>query len=388
MWKPYIKDASVRPPSEKPLPLPLPFIERFRFIFFFFLCIMGDGGSPGLKRTSVMPSFIELFAGGGGMALGLEQAGWTPALLVEKDKDSARTLQKNRPDWNVMCADVSEIKGYEELRGTVDLVAGGFPCQPFSNAGRRKGLADIRGTLFFEVVRCIRDVRPRAFILENVTGLLTNDNGNTVRTVRRVLRETGYIVQEKVLDASDYGVAQRRRRIFFVGLRAGSYDWPGVTWPPAQEEVTVGKALDGVPESEGYKFSKSAEARLPQDIPPGRRRAHGTEEGTEYEMHRLDVGGLSPTVHCRPDRPRTGIMHHDERRPITIREAARLQGFPDDWDFTGSRVAQYRQVGNAVPPPLARALGGMVRDKFGAPIAVPRGKCGPAPAGTVRRLLS
>lgn len=304
---------------------------------------------------------IELFAGGGGMALGLEQAGLDTVALVEKDKQACCTLRLNRPNWNVIEQDITKVSFGS---GEAELITGGFPCQPFSYAGKKLGFSDTRGTLFHDFARIIKEVQPRAFIAENVRGLLTHDSGNTLATIVNTLSLLGYVVRYKLLNAADYGVAQRRERLIIVGTAVD------FVWPPTQERITVRQALADVPASEGASYSARDEAifklvpaggnwrDLPRDILSGYAPyllgKYGG--GSTQTAKRLDWNSQSPTLLTTPHQKTTARCHPSETRPLTVREYARLQGFPDSWQFTGSISAKYRQIGNAVPVSLAKAL--------------------------------
>ena len=164
------------------------------------------------------PQVVELFAGAGGMALGLEKAGFETTLLVDNDKNCVATLKKNRPKWNVVGEDIAKVnwKGVK-----ADLVTGGFPCQAFSHAGNKLGLEDTRGTLFYEFARAVKEIRPKIFLAENVEAILRNQDGRTIRIIMEVLSSLGYDVRYEILNALNFGVAQKRKRVFFIGTKEG-----------------------------------------------------------------------------------------------------------------------------------------------------------------------
>ena len=168
---------------------------------------------------------IELFAGAGGLALGVERAGFNTIGLVEFDKDACDTLRANRPNWNVICDDIANVssKDLEKLfgvkKGKLDLLSGGAPCQAFSYAGKRLGLEDARGTLFYHYAVFLEKLQPKMFLFENVRGLLTHDNGRTYSTILNIFEKAGYEIQKDVLNAWNYGVAQKRERLMTVGIR-------------------------------------------------------------------------------------------------------------------------------------------------------------------------
>jgi DNA (cytosine-5)-methyltransferase 1 len=306
---------------------------------------------------------IELFAGAGGLALGFEEAGFDHVALVENNKYACETLRLNRPEWNVMCNDVKEIDwaGYK-----ADVVTGGFPCQAFSHAGKREGFEDIRGTLFFEFARCVKAVRPKICIGENVAGLVTHDGGQTLKTMVSTLESLGYNVQFKILDAVNYGVPQKRRRIFIVGTL------PGITFTypePSKKWVTLKEALKNVPKSRGSSYSESRK-KIMEMVPPG-----GSWVNLPLEVQKQYLGGSfntgggkrgmarrlswdepSLTLTTSPAQKQTERCHPEETRPFTVREYARIQTFPDSWEFCGGIGAQYKQIGNAVPVNLYKIV--------------------------------
>lgn len=324
---------------------------------------MGGGGG---QLTS-----IELFAGAGGLALGLEQAGFGHLALVEFDRHACETLRANRPGWNVIEGDIHGVD-FSPYAGAVDLVSGGFPCQAFSQAGKRQGLADPRGTLFAEFARCVDEVRPRAFLFENVRGLTTHDHGRTFEVIRATMEGLGYRLSWQVLDASRYGVGQRRERIFCVGVRddladAGmSFSFP----EPDDHVTTLREALAGCPQSEGASYSER-KRRVLDLVPPGGcwvdlpkdvmddyvGGANRKGGGLRGMARRMEWDAPCLTLTTSPSQKVTERCHPDETRPFTIREYARIQSFPDDWEFMGGVGASYRQIGNAVPVKLARRVG-------------------------------
>ncbi len=321
---------------------------------------------------------IELFAGAGGLALGLEKAGFDSVALNEFAHDACDTLRKNRPQWNVIEGDVSKIDftGYTDI----DFVSGGFPCQAFSYAGNRFGFEDTRGTLFFEFARVIRETRPKVFLGENVRGLLTHDNGKTLEIIKGVIKEIGYtLVEPHVLKALFYRVPQKRERLALVGIRNDLvHHLSDFTWPaPAQRVYTVrdafrkGELFDSdVPSSQGVAYTKW-KADIIAKVPPGgywrdlpielqKQLLKGSFHlggGKTGIGRRLSWDEPSLTLTCAPAQNQTGRCHPSETRPLTVREYARIQTFPDEWFFCGSVASQYKQIGNAVPVNLALALG-------------------------------
>ena len=169
-------------------------------------------------------SVVELFAGCGGLALGLHNAGLNTTHLIEVNKDCCETLRKNKPEWNVICEDVSEFN-FKEI--SADVVVGGFPCQAFSYAGKKRGFEDARGTLFFEFARAIKEIQPKIFIGENVAGLITHEKGNTLKSMIQVLEELGYDVKYKLLNSVNFSVPQKRKRVIIIGTQKGiNFNYP------------------------------------------------------------------------------------------------------------------------------------------------------------------
>ena len=316
---------------------------------------------------------IELFAGAGGLALGLERAGFESIALVELDKDAANTLKKNRPNWNVIQNDIANIsplnlEQYFNLKnGELDLLSGGAPCQSFSYAGKRLGLEDTRGTLFYHYAVFLKKLQPKTFLFENVKGLLNHDNGRTYQIIYDIFSAEGYSVETKVLNAWDYGAAQKRERLIMIGVRNDLVDKVIVspTIPHEYKPVLRDILLD-VPDSPGTQYSEE-KRKIFELVPPGGYWRDIPEEiakpymkscwnmggGRTGILRRLSLDEPSLTVLTTPSQKQTERCHPIEARPFTIRENARCQTFPDTWEFTGSVGQQYKQVGNAVPVNLA-----------------------------------
>ena len=323
-------------------------------------------------------SLVELFAGAGGLALGLEQAGFKSVLLNEKDKYACATLRANRPNWNVIEDDIENVD-FTHLNGKVDLLTGGFPCQPFSYAGKQLGFEDLRGTLVFEMARSIKEIKPRVFLAENVKGLAENDGGRTLSIIIKVLEELGYkILEKEVYKAIFYKVPQKRERLIIIGVRTDLYDKLAYEKPsPYYKVLTVADALKAgelydvdVPESTGQLYPER-KAEIMSYVPEGGYwRDLPIELQKEYMMKSFYLGGgktgmarrlswdePSLTLVCTPAQKQTERCHPSESRPLTTREYARIQTFPDDWEFKGSDSHIYKQIGNAVPVNLALAIG-------------------------------
>jgi DNA (cytosine-5)-methyltransferase 1 len=316
---------------------------------------------------------IELFAGAGGLALGIEKAGFNSIGLVEFDKDAANTLKRNRPTWNVINDDIQNISSldlksfFSLVAGELDLLSGGAPCQAFSYAGKRLGLEDARGTLFYHYAVFLQKLQPKAFLFENVRGLLTHDRGRTYKTIIEIFESEGYTVQAEVMNAWDYGVAQKRERLIMVGLHDSLTDKVQIESPkPYNYRPVLRDILCDVPLSEGSQYSES-KRKVFDLVPPGGYWRDIPEEiakdymktcwdmdgGRTGILRRLSMDEPSLAVLTSPSQKQTDRCHPLESRPFTVRENARCQNFPDEWIFTGSVGQQYKQIGNAVPVNLA-----------------------------------
>ena len=322
---------------------------------------------------------LELFAGAGGLALGLEQAGFQHVGLVEFNKAAAATLSANRPQWQVLCEDVATVadrdleKQFGVTCGELDLLSGGAPCQSFSYAGKRLGLNDVRGTMFYYYAIFLRKLQPKMFLFENVRGLLNHDGGRTFSTILNIFQEEGYTTQHQVLNAWFYGVPQKRERLITIGIRndlanKATFHYPQ---PHAIKPVLRDIRLDRHPdESECARYSKAKAdvfALVPpggywRDIDPHIARAYmkscwDMEGGRTGILRRMSLDEPSLTVLTSPGMKQTDRCHPLEVRPFSYRENARIQTFPDDWQFCGSLLEKYKQVGNAVPVALAKEIG-------------------------------
>lgn len=320
-----------------------------------------------------MRTTIELFAGAGGLALGLERAGFETLGLVEFDKNACDTLRKNRPNWNVICDDIANIsdldleKYFNIKRGELDLLSGGAPCQAFSYAGKRLGLEDARGTLFYHYAIFLEKLQPKMFLFENVKGLLTHDGGKTYNTILNIFEKAGYEIQKEVLNAWDYGVAQKRERLITIGIRSNLKEKLHYEFPKRHDYKPVLRdVLQDVPESIRSPYGKNKRKIFElvpaggywRDIDPTIAKAYmkscwGMGGGRTGILRRMSMDEPSLTVLTSPSQKQTERCHPLEARPFTVRENARCQSFPDDWEFCGNAGAQYKQVGNAVPVNLA-----------------------------------
>lgn len=368
-----------------------------------------------------LPEIWSFFSGAAGLDLGLEHAGLTPTLAVEFDSDCCATLRANRASLDVWETDVrkvdaQQLRARRSFAGDVFLMVGGPPCQSFSSGGKRAALSDPRGNLIYTYLQLIDQVRPRYFVLENVAQLVTaairhrpisqrpgrdwnlssfhqsrskgDDSvppmepdelsGSAIRQVFTEMQGLGYELNFAVLDAADFGAAQHRYRFVMIGAREG----PSVTLPSPTHGPHSGRGMewrtlrDAIfdlrdhpgPHSE-YTPAMSKYFAL---VPPGgnwrslpkelQRDALGAAAfaaggGKTGFFRRLSWDAPSPTITGRSNRKASAICHPDAIRPLSVRESARLQGFPDDWLLTGSMSSQYLQIGNAVPVPLGIAIG-------------------------------
>lgn len=318
-------------------------------------------------------NFIEVFAGCGGLSSGLVRAGWNPLMLVDNDKNCVETLKENHKHHGVeiLVKDARDLN-LKDKKGNVDLLAGGVPCQAFSQAGKRKGLDDNRGNLFFEFFRFIDECEPKIFLIENVVGLVTHEKGNTFENLMDAVRSKGYIVSYKIMNANDYGVAQKRKRVIIVGARK-EFKFP----EPDTYKPVLSDALKGVPISHGMTYTTEKENVMRQ-VPPGgcwvdlpddvkaryMGNAINSGGGKRGMARRLAWNEPCLTLTTSPCQKQTERCHPTETRPLTVREYARIQSFDDGYVFKGSIASQYRQIGNAVPVELAYRIGVSLKQQW------------------------
>ena len=308
---------------------------------------------------------IELCAGAGGQALGLEQAGFAHHALVEIDPHCRATLSLNRPDWNVEQGDQADLTRFDaRAYAGVDLVAGGLPCPPFSVAGKQLGAGDERN-MFPDALRVIDETKPRAVMIENVRGFLDAVFSDYRLHLKGELRRMGYVTDWRLFNASDFGVPQLRPRVVIVAIRTDLAD--GFAWPDPLHDrpATVGTVLRDLMGAGGWPGA-AAWAERADDIAPtlvGGSKKHGgpdlgpTRARKAWASLGVDGKGVADAP---PPRDFVGMPR------LTVPMVARLQGFPDDWTFAGRKTAAYRQVGNAFPPPVARAVGERIRAALSA----------------------
>ena len=318
---------------------------------------------------------VELFAGAGGLALGLEQAGFAAQGLVEFDRHAAATLRMNRPDWNVIEEDVVKVaeKGIKSYLpadcNDIDFVSGGYPCQAFSYAGKKMGLEDVRGTMFYYFADIVKQLQPKIFLAENVRGLMSHDHGRTLAAMLDIYNALGYKCETHLVHAVDYGVAQKRQRLIIVGIRndlALNYRLP----KKYAKQLVLRDVLQNVPPSAGEKYPLP-KAKVLDLVPPGgywrdlpddvareyMGKSYYSGGGRTGMARRISWDEPCLTLTCSPAQKQTERCHPDETRPFTVREYARIQSFPDEWQFEGAVSQQYKQIGNAVPVELAKAIG-------------------------------
>ena len=323
-----------------------------------------------------MYTTIELFAGAGGLALGIEKAGFKTLGCIEFDKNAADTLKKNRPEWNVINDDIANIscldleKYFSVKKGELDLLSGGAPCQAFSYAGKRLGLEDARGTLFYHYALFLEKLQPKMFLFENVRGLLTHDGGKTYNTMLLIFEKAGYEITKKVLNAWDYGVPQKRERLITIGIRKDLVKKIEFNYPePHEYKPVLRDVLLDCPEGPGVPYGEKKK-KIFELVPPGgywrdidpkiakeyMKSCWDMEGGRTGILRRMSLDEPSLTVLTSPSQKQTERCHPTEARPFNVRENARIQTFPDEWEFCGNVSSQYKQVGNAVPVNLANDI--------------------------------
>jgi DNA (cytosine-5)-methyltransferase 1 len=307
------------------------------------------------KKSQGLTS-VELCAGAGGQALGLEQAGFGHEALVEIEKDFCATLRLNRPRWNIHEMDLRQFNG-RPYKG-VDLRAGGLPCPPFSVAGKQLGHKDERN-LFPTAIDLIDQINPKAVMIENVRGFLDAVFEDYRAHLKRQLKKLGYAADWRLLNASDYAVPQLRPRVVIVALKnkyLSDFDWPS---PRTHNPRTVGETLFDLMTANGWRGAADWRERANEIAPTvvGGSKKHGGPDLGPTRAKRawtsLGVDGMG-IVDQAPERDFVGMPR------LTVRMVARLQGFPDTWKFAGRKTAAYRQVGNAFPPPVAQAVAAQI----------------------------
>ena len=325
-------------------------------------------------KPSHNPTFIEVCSGCGGLSTGFIDAGFTPIILNEIDKTCCETLRNNHIGVNVVNTDMLELD-LKPYYGKVDVLMGGVPCQAFSQAGERKGLEDPRGQLIVEFNRLVNECNPKILLVENVKGLTTHNNGNTLKSVIELFENSGlYRIYTKVLNAKDYEVPQKRERIIIIGVRKdilGDFEYP----IKSDKGVVLRDVLSDVPPSLCAKYPEEKRkvmelvpqggcwVNLPDDIKEKYMGQKSLEAGGGKRgiARRLAMNECSLTLTTSPCQKQTERCHPLETRPLSVREYARIQTFPDSYTFEGSMAKQYKQIGNAVPVKLAYAVGKAIK---------------------------
>jgi len=319
--------------------------------------------------------FIEVFSGCGGLSTGIINAGLEPVLLVDNNKDCVETLKLNHGENLVRLADVTKLH-LNEHKDKVHVLLGGVPCQAFSQAGKRKGLDDVRGSLFVDFARLIKECKPLMFVVENVHGLLTINKGETFQQILNMLNVDGdYEIKYQLLNATDFEVPQKRKRVIIVGTYKGLHEFE---FPqPITQKVVLRDVLSDCPPSEGVQYSehkRKVMELVPQggcwvDLPPSIQKEYMGKSlesggGKRGIARRLSMNEPCLTLTTSPCQKQTERCHPLETRPFNVREYARIQTFPDNYAFHGSMASKYRQIGNAVPVKLAYHLGIAIKKFF------------------------
>ncbi len=359
----------------------------------------------GKQETARVPNkFISLFSGAMGLDLGLEAAGFEAAGCLELDRKACTTIQTNRPNLPVLCDDIQKWSGEKLLdafrvtQAEIAFIAGGPPCPSFSTAGKRQSFSDPRGQVMFDFLRIVDEIRPPFFIMENVRGILSAslahvpllsragkeipEKGSVLRLLNETFQKMGYTVSVELVNAANYGVPQKRERVVFLGSRDGFQ----VTMPSgayAKEPTlfsrrwrTLRDALEGLndPDPAFIPFSKNRQRFLRllkegenwRSLPESMQAealggAYTSTGGRVGFFRRLRFDEPAPTVPTSPVQKSTCLCHPTELRPLSVKEYARVQQFPDEWRFHGSVVDRYRQIGNAVPVGLGYTIGMALR---------------------------
>ena len=312
-------------------------------------------------------TFVEVCSGCGGLSKGLTQSGFQPLLLNDIDKDCCETLRLNHNNINVFCGDMLNIPNVDKYKD-IDLLAGGIPCQPYSLSGQKKGLDDDRGRLVYSFVKLLDTLKPKVFLVENVKGLLLHPSFNDFLAILN--SSNNYNITYKLLNSGDFGVPQKRERVFIVGVRKDinkTFVFP----EPIKDKKLLKDVLINVPIEEGGTTYSQNKLRYVRKIPQGGCWVNLSEDeqkeylGNSYLspggkrgiLRRLSMNEQCLTLLCSPSQKQTDRIHPTEDRPLSIRESARIQTFPDTYKFKGGMTSQYKQIGNAVPVLLAERIG-------------------------------
>ena len=320
-------------------------------------------------------TFIEVCAGAGGLSKGFIDSGFTPLLLNDTNKYCIETLKMNHPETNIIKGSMVDLNLEKYKGGKVDVLMGGVPCQSFSQAGKRRGVDDDRGKLIIHFINMISVLNPKLFVIENVQGLVTHNKGKTLKMIIGEMNKIGkYDISYKVLNANDYSVPQNRKRLIIVGVNKTlnrKYSFP----EPHDYKPVLKDVLVDCPESPGaiYKKEKYDIMKLvpeggcwvdiPQEIAKQYMgNSYNSGGGRRGILKRLDMKKPSLTLLTTPSQKQTERCHPTETRPLQTLEYARIQTFPDDYKFAGSINQIYKQIGNAVPVNLSKAIAQQVID--------------------------
>lgn len=320
------------------------------------------------KKDSKL-KFIEVCSGAGGLSSGFITENFIPILLNDSDKTCCNTLKKNHSDVDIKQGSFVDIDFDEYINKDIDVFMGGVPCQSFSHAGKRLGLDDERGNLLLEFIKIVNKINPKVFLIENVKGLVTHDKGETLKKIINSINDLNkYKVYHKVLNANDYGVAQKRERLIIIGIRndiTKIYEFPS----PDIKKLVLKDVLQNIPDSEGYEYSdekKKIMDLVPQggcwiDLPIETQKIYmkgcfHSGGGKRGIARRLSLDSPSLTLTTSPCQKQTERCHPTQTRPLNIKEYMRIQSFPDDYIFTGSIAQKYKQIGNAVPVKFAQKI--------------------------------
>ena len=371
------------------------------------------------EATTTPLKAMSFFTGAGGLDLGMERAGIETILACDSEKWMRATIEANRPGipvlgdlWNVSADEIREKAGVE----SIDVVAGGPPCQSFSTMGARRGMGDDRGNIFLHFIQLIGELNPSYAVIENVRGLLSmplpperarelgeehgedfTGNHGVIRLVTFLLRSLGYSVSFNLYNAANFGVPQARERVVIIASREGG---PVQHLSPTHSDdarfklkpwVTVAKAFSSIPEDVEHHFTSFPEKRVHyydligpgenwRALPPAmQREALGSKldnrrGGMSGYLRRIAWDKPSPTLLTHPAMPATDLGHPVERRPLSVEEYKVLQQFPLEWEVRGPLAYQYRQLGNAVPVGLGEAIGGVIQAHHGGTeLPIPEG---------------
>ena len=315
-------------------------------------------------------TFIEVCAGAGGLSKGFIDSGFHPILLNDVDKYCIETLKINHPNTNIFKGSMTDINLEKYKKLNVDVLMGGVPCQSFSQAGKREGITDDRGKLIIHFIKMVDVINPKIFLIENVQGLVTHNKGETLKyIIEKINKLNRYNINYKVLNANDYSVPQNRKRLIIVGVRNNlnkSFNFP----EPHPYKPVLRDVILNCPESPGatYKKDKCDIMKLvPQggcwiNIPVDMQKqymgkSYNSGGGRRGILKRLDMSKPSLTLLTTPSQKQTERCHPTQTRPLQTLEYARIQTFPDNYKFAGSVNQVYKQIGNAVPVNLSKAIG-------------------------------